>query len=412
MGEDLRGRLDHPPAVPFRYMRSLDGIRGVGILIVMVGHYAAGLSKWAGVRLFGLSLTIDLFFVLSGFLITTLLLEEWSKTGTVSMRNFYIRRGLRLLPALFVLLAFILVVVAVTQALGTPWLPWKLTLAEVAAAAFYVYPLIVVVKGGETFLFHLWTLSIEEWFYFLWPVTFAGLGMRRRRPGLRGLLALLVIAYLGCFALRAAGGRDVISLMVAALRPDSLAAGALLAFFIRWTKEFPSQRRAAALQWISRGGLIGYAYFSFLALYPIAPQPKGVTYEKHYARYHELAFQSWNYRFGLICTVLVILHLLVVPNGWLTKVLSWRPLVYLGIISYALYLWHQPLFLLVNSKRNLNADPLIAGSRSLPLAAEFGVGFAVGAVAILVSMASRRFVEVPALRLKKRFEVVHFEGKR
>jgi len=393
-------------------MPSLDGTRGVGILIVMVGHYAAGLSKWAGVRLFGLSLTIDLFFVLSGFLITTLLLEEWSKTGTISMRNFYVRRGLRLLPALFVLLAFILAVVAVTEALGTPWLPWKLTIAEVAAAAFYVYPLVVIAKGGETFLFHLWTLSVEEWFYFLWPVTFAGLGMRRRRPGLRGLVAMLLGAYVVCFALRAAGGRDVISLMVAALRPDSLLAGALLAVLARWTKEFPDERRQTALRWLSRAGLIGYAYFSFIALYPMAPQPAGVTYEEHYARYHELAFQSWNYRFGLVCTVLVILHLIVVPDGWLTRVLTWRPLVYLGIISYALYLWHQPLFLLVNSKRNLNADPLVAGSRSLPLVAEFAVGISVGVVAILISMASRRFVELPALRMKQRFEVVHFEGKR
>ncbi len=412
MGEDLRGRLDRPPSVPFRYVRSLDGIRGVGILVVMFGHYATGLSKWAGVRLFGLSLTIDLFFILSGFLITTLLLEEWSKTGTVSMRNFYVRRGLRLLPALAVLLAFVVVVAVVTKLLGVPWLPLKLTLAEVAAAALYVYPVLIVAQGGQTFLFHLWTLSIEEWFYFLWPVTLTALGMRRRRPGLRGLLALMVGFYVACFALRAAGGRDVISLMVAALRPDSLVAGSLMAFGLRWTREFPNPRVDAALRWLSRLGLVGYAYFSILAKYPMAPQPSGVSYEDHYARYHELAFQSWNYRFGLLCSVFVILHLLVVPDGWLTKVFSLRPLVYLGVLSYALYLWHQPLFLLVNNRRNLNADPLIEGSRSLPLAAKFGVCIAVGLAAIAISALSRRYVEVPALRLKKRFEVVHYEEKR
>lgn len=412
MGDDFRARLDQPPSVPFRYIKSLDGIRGVGILIVMFGHYAAGFSKWAGVRFFGLSLTIDLFFVLSGFLITTLLLEEWSKTGGISMRNFYIRRGLRLLPALFVLLVFVLLVLAVTSALGRPWLPWKLTIAEVLTAAFYVYPAVIVVKGGEIFLFHLWTLSVEEWFYFLWPATLGWLGLRRRRPGLRGLLVIMVVFYVACFALRAAGGRDGLSLLVAALRPDSLVSGSLLAFLVRWAREFPDERVANWLRWLSRLGLLGFVYFSWFALYPMAPQPPGVSYEDHYARYHELAFQSWNYRFGLICSVFTIMHLLVVPDGWLTKVLSWRPLVYLGVLSYALYLWHQPLFLLVNGRSNLNADPSVEGFRVIPPVAMIGVGLAVGAVSILVSMASRRFVEVPALRLKSRFEVVHYQDKR
>jgi len=412
MGEDFRSRLDQPPTVPFRYVKSLDGIRGVGILIVMFGHYAAGFSKWAGVRFFGLSLTIDLFFVLSGFLITTLLLEEWSKTGGISMRNFYVRRGLRLLPALFGLLVFVLVVVALTTAAGEPWLPWKLTVAEVAAAALYLYPAVMVAKGGEIFLFHLWTLSVEEWFYFLWPATIGWLGLRRGRRGLPGLLVVMVFAYIVCFALRAAGGRDGLSLLVTALRPDSLVAGSLLAFVIRWTKEFPHERRHRGLQWLSRVGLVGFVYFSWFALYPIAPQPDGVSYSDHYARYHELAFQSWNYRFGLICAALTIMHLLVVPDGWLTKVLSWRPFVYLGVLSYALYLWHQPLFLLVNNRTNLNADPTVEGHRVISSPTMIGVGLAVGVVSILVAMASRRLVEVPALRLKSRFEVVHYQDKR
>ena len=412
MGDDLRGRLGQPPAVPFRYIKSLDGTRGLGILIVMFGHYAAGFSKWAGVRLFGLSLTIDLFFVLSGFLITTLLLEEWSKTGGISMRNFYLRRGLRLLPALFAMLAFVLAVLVLSTAFGPGWLPWKLTVAEVLAAAFYVYPALIVAKGGQIFLFHLWTLSIEEWFYFLWPATLGSLGLRRRRPGLNGLLTGMVVFYAACFALRAAGGRDGLSLLVAALRPDSLVAGSLLAFLLRWINEFPDDRVSSVLRWLSRLGLVGYAYFSWFALYPMSPQPRGVTYDDHYARYHELAFQSWNYRFGLVCAALTILHLLVVPDGWLTRLLSWRPLVYLGVLSYALYLWHQPLFLLVNNRWNLNADPSVEGHRVISSPTMIGLGLGVGVLSVLVAMASRRFVEVPALRLKSRFEVVHYEDKR
>jgi len=407
MGDDLRGRLDQPPAVPFRYVRSLDGIRGVGIVVVMMGHYAAGLSKWAAVRFFGLSLTIDLFFILSGFLISTLLLEEWSKTGTISMRNFYVRRGLRLLPALFVLLAFVVLVPIVTD-----WLPLKLTIAEAVSAAVYLYPVVLFAKEGQVFLFHLWTLSVEEWFYFLWPATLTGVALRRRVRGLRVLIGAMIGFVVLCFALRAGGGRDALSLLVAALRPDSLILGSLLAFLVRWTKEFPDARVDAALRWLSRLGLVGFLYFWGIAVYPLAPRPKGVSYEDHYARYHELAFQSWNYRFGLLCAALVILHLLVVPDGWLTKVFSWKPLVELGVLSYALYLWHQPLFLLVNNKANLNADPAIDGFRSISVEAKWGVGLAVGVASLLVALASRRFVERPALRLKQRFEVVQYEAKR
>jgi peptidoglycan/LPS O-acetylase OafA/YrhL len=408
MAVDLRAQLGRPPTVPFRYVKPLDGVRGLGILIVMFGHYSTGFSKWAGVRFFGLSLTIDLFFVLSGFLITTLLLEEWSKTERISLRNFYVRRGLRLLPALYVLLVIVAVVPFVTD-----WLPWKLTLAEVVTAALYVYPVVLFGKEGNVFLFHLWTLSVEEWFYFLWPtiLLFAGLRARTARR-LNLLLWAMGAACVACFLLRAAGGRDPLSLLVAALRPDSLIYGSLLAFFLRWCRENPDERRDVVVRWVARLGSVGFLYFSWIALYPITPTPKGVSYEDHYARYHELAFQSWNYRFGMVCAAFLIMHLLVEPTAPLARVFSWRPLVWLGIVSYALYLWHQPIFLLVNGTSNLNADPTKAGHTVLSAAQMWGVGLAVGAFSILVAAVSRRFVEVPALRLKERFEVVRYESKR
>jgi peptidoglycan/LPS O-acetylase OafA/YrhL len=408
MAVDLREQLDRPPSVPFRYVKPLDGVRGLGILIVMFGHYSTGLSKWAGVRFFGVSLTIDLFFVLSGFLITTLLLEEWSKNQRISLRNFYVRRGLRLLPALYVLLACVVVVPLVTD-----WLPLKLTFAEAAAAALYVYPVVLFGKGGNVFLFHLWTLSVEEWFYFLWPTALLWWGFGRRRVRkLTGLLWGLVGACVVCFLLRAAGGRDPLSLLIAALRPDSLLYGALLAFFMRWCREFPDERRDRILRIVARIGSVGFLYFSWIATYPITPTPKGETYADHYARYHEVSFQSWNYRFGMICALLLIMHVLLVPDGWLSKFFSWRPLVHLGILSYALYLWHQVLFLLVNDRSNLNADPTQAGHTVLSVWQKWGVALAVGAVSIFISQLSRWFIEVPALRMKKRFEVVNYQDKR
>ena len=87
--------------------------------------------------------------------------------------NFYVRRGLRLLPALYVLLA-VVVVIAIT----TDLLPTKLTIAEAFSAAFYIYPIILLAKANQVFLFHLWTLSTEEWFYFAWPAFLLFVGLR------------------------------------------------------------------------------------------------------------------------------------------------------------------------------------------------------------------------------------------
>lgn len=400
MAVDLRGRLDQPPTIPFRYIKALDGVRGVGILVVMFGHYAAGLSEWAKTRFFGVSLTIDLFFVLSGFLITTLLLEEWSKTGRISMRNFYVRRGLRLLPALFVLLAFVLVV-----AFATDWLPLKLTIAEVGAAALYVYPVILVAKGEQAFLFHLWTLSVEEWFYFIWPAVLLVVGLRRRTlASLRAVVGLLLGFVVVCFLIRQIDNGDVLSRLVGALRPDSLAYGALLAFLARWWKEFPDPRWSRVFDIVGPVGFLGYLYFAWLATYP---RPAGLTE----AEFHDIAFRSWNYRLGILSCFLMILHIVHRPEGRISRVFSWRPVVYIGILSYALYLWHQPLFLLAN-QHLFHGDPTLEDfvPHSVPVIWAFGL--AVAAASFVVAFASRVLVEKPALAQKARFEVVHYESKR
>ena len=306
MSVDLRTSLNGPSPIAFRHNPGLDGVRGLGIMIVLFGHYSAGMSDWAKTRFFGVSITIDLFFVLSGYLITALLLEEWSRSNSISMRNFYVRRGLRLLPALYVFLAVVLVF-----AFATDWLPVspKLALAEVGSAGLYVYPAVLIAKGDQAFLFHLWTLSVEEWFYFLWPALLLVVGLR---PGLPSRLRLVVWSLgafvVGCFLLRAIGNDDGLSRLVGALRPDSLVYGTLLAFMMRKLQDVSVPRFRRFLDIIGPLGMVGFVWFSWFATFP---RPAGISE----AAFHDLAFRSWNYRLGIICAFLTVLHVVNHPAG-------------------------------------------------------------------------------------------------
>ena len=405
MAGDLRALLDQPPSVPFRYVKGLDGIRGLAILSVMFGHYSAGLSSWAPTRFFGVSLAIDLFFVLSGFLITSLLLEEWSTNRTVSLRNFYVRRGLRLLPALYTLLAVVLVLAVVTTVFPPHWLPIKLTIAEVGAAALYVYPLVLIVKGGNVFLLHLWTLSVEEWFYFLWPA-FLIFGLR---PGTSRRFKQVVGALAGfcafCLVLRALGGHDGLTRLFAAFRPDSLFYGSLLAIGVRRVNEYPNQRLERVMAVAGPLGVFAFVWFSWFAKFPRLP---GLTE----VQFHDQAFRSWNYQLGILSTVLFVGHVVRRPESRFAGFLSWPPLVRIGLISYGLYLWHQPIFLLANGALHFNGDPNVAGFTHHSVAARWVFALLVVLGSFLAAWVSRKFVELPALRLKSRFEVVHFDEKR
>lgn len=388
----LRERLDSPSANPFRHVPPLDGIRGVGIILVMFGHFSAGLSDYLKTRLFGVSLTIDLFFILSGFLITSLLLEEWSRKGTISMRNFYVRRGLRLLPALFVLLG-----VMVLIALFTDLLPAKLTIIEAVAAALYVYPVVLILRPDQVFLIHLWTLSIEEWFYFCWPALLAYVGLRKGTTRRLQLVVVSLIAFVVlCGVLRVFVVPSPLTRPFLLFRPDSLFYGALLAIFIRKLPDWRTalfDRIAAVVGPLS---IIGFIYFDLFAIYPRGAGSTDLEF-------HDEAFASWNYQLGIMCATVMIFHVSTRQHSVWARIFSWRPWVEIGLLSYGLYLWHQPIFLLFNDHwYRYHRDTMGWGVFAVLM----------GLVSLAVALASRYIVEKPALKMKTRFEVVHFENKR
>jgi peptidoglycan/LPS O-acetylase OafA/YrhL len=271
------------------YVPSLDGLRGIAIASV-VAYHAFGWPRggWIGVQLF---------FVLSGFLITTLLLEERAATGGVRLRAFYARRARRLLPALAALLAGYLVIAAArgSNGLGDA-ARWGLYAGNVYAA---FWPGAAAHLDG---LNHLWSLAQEEQFYLVWPA--ALLLVARTRHAAAFLVGLAVALMLYRLALVQGGASDARISFAPDLNVEGLVLGAALAF------------RPAG---VSRR-LVAAAAAAVLPIYVLFPN-RGVldVYTLPLVELASVAFVA-----AAVCGTLTL------P----------RPLIRLGRISYSLYLWH------------------------------------------------------------------------
>ena len=168
MSETEKGGIPSGVGTQLHYMPALDGVRAISILGIMANH---GGFAWAA----GGVISVNVFFVLSGFLITLLLMKEWARSGTIRLRAFWARRARRLLPALFVLLGAIGLYAVYFAPSGTQLVPSR---RRPRARLFYVSNWHQIFTGQSYFaqvsaqspLLHTWTLSIEEQFYLLWPI--------------------------------------------------------------------------------------------------------------------------------------------------------------------------------------------------------------------------------------------------
>jgi len=279
---------------------SLDGMRAISVSLVVVGHwvelhYQSHVNQSDVAGAFA-NLGVRIFFVISGYLITTLLLKEYDKTSTIGLREFYVRRAYRILPAA---LAFMLPVFVIF---------WhELRWYHMAAAALYLTNFDF---SHPWFLGHLWSLSVEEQFYFLWPGVLKK-WHRHRVTILMGVVGLAPLYRVGCHFLGLHGRADETFPAVA----DVLAMGCLLAIF------------AARLPKIKAGWAL-----AMIVPVVLVPMYWGAM------RFHitaVLLLVLWPVMHLSIAGL--VLHVVERPY-WILNV---RPVVWLGKISYSLYLWQQ-----------------------------------------------------------------------
>jgi len=316
----------------FGYQPALDGIRAFAVAAVLFYH--AGQS-WA----VGGFLGVDTFFVLSGFLITTLLVTEWMNRGTIDLLAFWVRRARRLLPALFLVMVGIVVYAGVFAAPGE--------LAKIRADSFaslgYVANWRFILSGQSYFdqftqpspLRHMWSLAIEEQFYLVWPLIVAGVLWWRR--SLRVLIAACVVMIAASATLMAVlyqPGRDPSRVYYGTdTRAQSLLIGAIVGILL--FMHGPLRSRAAQIA-LRVAAVVGAGYTLWL-----------------FWRMSERtdALYQGGFLIAALAVSAVIAAVMQPDHGLLGRFLSLSPLRWVGRISYGLYLWHWPVYLALTGTR-------------------------------------------------------------
>ncbi len=337
-----------PRGSHLEYIPALDGLRALAVGLVMAYHLDLGIVH-------GGFLGVDLFFVLSGFLITTLLLREFGRSGRIDLRGFWIRRARRLLPALFLLVA----AVAIAAGRASPYeqgeLRWDLlsTLGYVANWRF--------IAGGQSYfqefaapspLRHIWSLAIEEQFYVVWPLlTFAALWLASKAHR----AALLVVSVLG---LAIAASAVSLALTYNEADPSS-------AYFATHTRAHELLIGAAGCVLVERSTQVR----SVLARF--APMLAYVGLAVMLAFGVLLTDASPVYYFGgsTVFALAALATILGISTrrgaNHVAAFMALRPLPAIGAISYGLYLWHWPLFNWLTTESIGLSGPLLAAIRVL-----------------------------------------------
>lgn len=327
----------------------LDGLRAVAVLFVFVHHASQSLVP-------GGFLGVDIFFALSGYLITTQLLGEQMSHGRLWLAGFYARRALRLMPALLAMTA--------TVALVGTLMGSRVATKNLLAAATYLMDIYAPLtpSAGDA-VGHTWSLAVEEQFYLVWP-------------------ALLVVAFSRSWSL--------VRVLVAAMLLSSASAGVLLlGADVGWSALYRSPvphiaelaagsllavaLRGARLAWLRSQGVPVVAVAALAAALPLLHEDNSALYLGGFTC------------IGLISAA-VVGHVLIAPAGLAARMLKARPLVVLGERSYGFYLWHFPVLWYLSKCFSSRVTVALVGLL----------------MSVVLCELSWRYVEQPFLRIKER----------
>ena len=359
------------------HMPALDGLRGIAVLLVIVDHICASIAVEFGLDNKFLKLVhlgwsgVDLFFVLSGFLITGILFD--AKPGPDYFKNFYARRALRIFPLYYLVLVLFLVLTPVFTSLG-------LNARENPAWLFaYGTNFVMAATGDKAFgaLDHFWSLAVEEHFYFVWP---AVVFFFRRKTVMAIAVGAIVVAFTArVVALGFPAANDLAVYVATPMRMDALAAGAFIALAARGPGGIGALVKPAFA--IGAAAFTAFALLLLLRDTPNALDPGLSTF-------------GYSLLWAFYGSVLVLS-------------LKWRPLNtfmnapvlrWFGKYSYGMYVWHPIVFLIV-----LHADFVRAWrGPPTPLNATITVVIAL-ALMLAVTLASWHLWEKQFLKLKVRF---------